>query len=58
MNVSGVSVCYFTGLDLAYRGVIVCSFTFTDHSEQGVNDCYFLRLSAQADPGVHDISFS
>ena len=58
MNVSGVSACSFTGLDLASHGVIVCSFTLPDLPEQGVNECSLLRLSVQADLGVHKFSFS
>ena len=32
-----VTVCSFTGLDLAEFGVIVCSFTLPDILERGVN---------------------
>ena len=53
-----VSVCYFTGFNLAERGVIVCSFTLTEILELGVNECSFSRLLVQADLGVHELSFS
>ena len=43
----GVSVCFFTGLDLACD-VIVCSFTLPDLLEWGVNEC---SLSKFVGPG-------
>ena len=69
MNVSGVSVCYFTSLDsvgvgvtvcsftsfnLAERGVFVCYFIFPDLSERGVNEYSLSRLLVQAYLSVHE----
>ena len=73
MNVRGVSVCYFTGLNLADYGVTTCSFTGVNLAENGVivwsfilpvlsewgaNECSLSGLSFQAYLGVHEFFFS
>ena len=40
----GVTVCSFTGLEIAECGVFVCELTCPELLEGGVNECSFLEF--------------